>query len=73
MLFRCYLSFKVLTMRLMKGSRLVFYLNHNFRCYNSMDMSQFGCLVPPNFTQLIDQWMMEDTPSFDYGGYIVGG
>src|SRR2546423_12122810 len=29
-------------------------------------------LLPPNFKSDIRQWLDEDTPSFDYGGFVVG-
>ena len=29
-------------------------------------------LLPPTFRQTITAWLAEDTPSFDYGGFVVG-
>ena len=29
-------------------------------------------LLPPSWKQQVGSWLAEDTPSFDYGGYIVG-
>lgn len=29
-------------------------------------------LLPSHFTTAITQWLAEDTPSFDYGGFVVG-
>ncbi len=29
-------------------------------------------LLPSHFTSLITTWLAEDTPSFDYGGFVVG-
>ncbi|KAF4619642.1 hypothetical protein D9613_005112 [Agrocybe pediades] len=29
-------------------------------------------LLPPSWKQQITSWLAEDTPSFDYGGYVVG-
>jgi len=29
-------------------------------------------LLPSHFTTLITAWLAEDTPSFDYGGFVVG-
>lgn len=29
-------------------------------------------LLPTNWKAAIDKWMDEDTPSFDYGGFVVG-
>jgi len=29
-------------------------------------------LLPPSWTSQVDAWLVEDTPSFDYTGYVVG-
>ena len=29
-------------------------------------------LLPSNFKCLVSSWLEEDTPSFDYGGFVVG-
>lgn len=29
-------------------------------------------LLPPSWTTTITTWLAEDTPSFDYGGFVVG-
>lgn len=29
-------------------------------------------LLPPSWTNIIPAWLAEDTPSFDYGGFVVG-
>ncbi|KAF2155213.1 nicotinate-nucleotide pyrophosphorylase [Myriangium duriaei CBS 260.36] len=29
-------------------------------------------LLPPSWTSIIPLWLSEDTPSFDYGGFVVG-
>jgi len=29
-------------------------------------------LLPPTYKRLIASWLEEDTPSFDYGGFVVG-
>jgi nicotinate-nucleotide pyrophosphorylase (carboxylating) len=29
-------------------------------------------LLPPSWTSIIPLWLAEDTPSFDYGGFVVG-
>ena len=29
-------------------------------------------LLPPSYKRLITAWLEEDTPSFDYGGFVVG-
>lgn len=36
-------------------------------------MSQFGDLLPPSVVSAkISDWLSEDMPSFDVGGYVVG-
>ena len=32
----------------------------------------FEHLLPPSWKTQISNWLVEDTPSFDYGGYVVG-
>jgi len=29
-------------------------------------------LLPPTYKSTIASWLAEDTPSFDYGGFVVG-
>ncbi|CAH7689523.1 nicotinate-nucleotide diphosphorylase [Phakopsora pachyrhizi] len=29
-------------------------------------------ILPPQWTSVINSWLVEDTPSFDYGGFVVG-
>ena len=29
-------------------------------------------LLPPTYKRLIAEWLEEDTPSLDYGGFVVG-
>jgi len=29
-------------------------------------------LLPPSWKSQVQAWLAEDTPSFDYGGYVVG-
>jgi len=29
-------------------------------------------LLPPSWKTQVAEWLAEDTPSFDYGGYVVG-
>lgn len=36
------------------------------------DMSSHAHLLPNGFKAQIAQWLQEDTPSFDFGGYVVG-
>lgn len=33
---------------------------------------QFQHLLPPSWRSQVQTWLAEDTPSFDYGGYVVG-
>ncbi|KAH0839941.1 Quinolinate phosphoribosyl transferase [Lanmaoa asiatica] len=35
-------------------------------------MHHFSHLLPPSWTSQINGWLAEDTPSFDYAGYVVG-
>jgi nicotinate-nucleotide pyrophosphorylase (carboxylating) len=32
----------------------------------------FSHLLPPNWETKIDEWLQEDIPSFDFGGFVVG-
>lgn len=34
--------------------------------------AQFAHLLPPSWTSQVAIWLQEDTPSFDYGGFVVG-
>lgn len=34
--------------------------------------TSFAHLLPPSWKAQISDWLTEDTPSFDYGGYVVG-
>lgn len=34
--------------------------------------NSFEHLLPPSWKSQINSWLAEDTPSFDYGGYVVG-
>lgn len=29
-------------------------------------------LLPPTYKRMVASWLEEDTPSFDYGGFVVG-
>lgn len=31
-----------------------------------------GHLLPLNYKRIISEWLEEDCPSFDYGGFVVG-
>lgn len=37
--------------------------------------SNFGAvshLLPPSYKRMVAEWLEEDCPSFDYGGFVVG-
>ncbi|KAL0949327.1 hypothetical protein HGRIS_009402 [Hohenbuehelia grisea] len=34
--------------------------------------NSFEHLLPPSWKTQVNAWLQEDTPSFDYGGYVVG-
>ena len=33
---------------------------------------QYSYLLPPSWKSQVVAWLEEDTPSFDYGGFVVG-
>lgn len=33
---------------------------------------QYPFLLPPSWKSHVTAWLAEDTPSFDYGGFVVG-
>src|SRR4051812_37082326 len=33
---------------------------------------EFPGLLPTHFATAVTQWLAEDTPSYDYGGFVVG-
>jgi len=33
---------------------------------------QYSHLLPPSWKSQVVAWLEEDTPSFDYGGFVVG-
>ncbi|KAI9505493.1 nicotinate-nucleotide pyrophosphorylase [Coemansia spiralis] len=35
-------------------------------------MAKHAALLPTTFARTIENWLVEDIPSFDYGGYVVG-
>jgi nicotinate-nucleotide pyrophosphorylase (carboxylating) len=35
-------------------------------------MSEFAHLLPLSWKPQVTAWLTEDTPSFDYGGFVVG-
>ncbi|KAI1310236.1 hypothetical protein EDD11_003852 [Mortierella claussenii] len=38
----------------------------------SVQNNTLNHLLPPNWKTKITEWLQEDIPSFDYGGYVVG-
>ncbi|VDC04120.1 unnamed protein product [Peniophora sp. CBMAI 1063] len=37
-----------------------------------MEETSYAHLLPPNWKTQVAAWLAEDTPSFDYGGFVVG-
>lgn len=35
-------------------------------------LGNYAHLLPPSWKRVITGWLDEDTPSFDYGGFVVG-
>lgn len=35
-------------------------------------MTQYSHLLATNYKTLVSEYLAEDVPSFDYGGYVVG-
>ncbi len=35
-------------------------------------IDHFEHLLPPSWKPQVTAWLQEDTPSFDYGGFVVG-
>ncbi|KIJ56764.1 hypothetical protein M422DRAFT_22913 [Sphaerobolus stellatus SS14] len=35
-------------------------------------MPEYAYLLPPSWKSIVTAWLAEDTPSFDWGGYVVG-
>lgn len=38
----------------------------------SSSLEHFEYLLPPSWKTQVTAWLQEDTPSFDYGGFVVG-
>ena len=36
------------------------------------EIDHFAHLLPPSWKTQVQAWLQEDTPSFDYGGFVVG-
>lgn len=39
---------------------------------NQPALGTYAHLLPPSWKSDITRWLAEDTPSFDYGGFVVG-
>ncbi|KAJ1910529.1 nicotinate-nucleotide diphosphorylase (carboxylating) [Tieghemiomyces parasiticus] len=39
---------------------------------NSLSTPELANLLPPCWATMVTEWLKEDTPSFDYGGFVVG-
>jgi nicotinate-nucleotide pyrophosphorylase (carboxylating) len=37
-----------------------------------MSRPELAYILPPNWSVVVQSWLQEDTPSFDWGGYVVG-
>lgn len=35
-------------------------------------IESYAYLLPPSWQSQVQTWLAEDTPSFDYGGFVVG-
>jgi hypothetical protein len=35
-------------------------------------LGTYAHLLPPSWSAVITSWLAEDTPAFDYGGFVVG-
>ena len=38
----------------------------------SSSLEHYEYLLPPSWKTQVTAWLQEDTPSFDYGGFVVG-
>lgn len=38
----------------------------------ALNHGDLGHLLPLTFKRVISEWLEEDCPSFDYGGFVVG-
>jgi nicotinate-nucleotide pyrophosphorylase (carboxylating) len=38
----------------------------------ALSHGDLGCLLPLTYKRMISEWLEEDCPSFDYGGFVVG-
>ena len=39
---------------------------------DTAELDNFAHLLPPSWKTQVTAWLQEDTPSFDYGGFVVG-
>ncbi|KAE8548035.1 hypothetical protein EYB25_009828 [Talaromyces marneffei] len=59
------------------SARGVTYQNYAYSCKLKTEAmasahGNLGHLLPLNYKRLISEWLEEDCPSFDYGGFVVG-
>jgi hypothetical protein len=38
----------------------------------AQESTNFTALLPNTYKRFVSEWLEEDTPSFDYGGFVVG-
>lgn len=38
-----------------------------------VESNNFAHLLPPSWTKHVQLWLEDDIPSFDVGGFVVGG
>ncbi len=39
---------------------------------HDLELNNLAHLLPPSWKTQVTGWLQEDTPSFDYGGFVVG-
>src|SRR5450755_3955519 len=49
---------------------ILHHFQHPFRM--ASNHGTLGHLLPPSYKRMIAEWLEEDCPSFDYGGFVVG-
>ena len=38
----------------------------------ALEHGNLSCLLPLTYKRLVSEWLEEDCPSLDYGGFVVG-
>jgi hypothetical protein len=66
-----YFALQIMTIILLRSCIRQVYPVGEFAGPVDMDHN-FAHLLPPSWTSQVDAWLAEDTPSFDYAGYVVG-